>query len=77
MSNNFIDNIENQELMNKLIQAGYGEQIKILLENEDKWTTKKQRLNKSGACRILKCKPKELQQLLAKWQEILKEDMQN
>ena len=60
MFNNFVEVIESQELLQKIEKAGYGKIIELFLMNENKVYTKKGRLNKSGACRILKCKPKEL-----------------
>lgn len=75
MSGNFVDGIERAELIQKLIDAGYGDKIDSLLSNENKWTTKKDRLNKSGACRVLDVKPKELEQLIDKWKEILGIDL--
>ncbi len=75
MSGNFIDGIERAELIQKLVDAGYGDDIDALLSNECKWTTKKGRPNKSGACRVLECKPKEFEQLFEKWKEILGVDL--
>ena len=51
------------------------DKVDALLSNEFKWTTKKDRLNKSGACRVLDCKPKELEQMIEKWKEILGPDL--
>jgi hypothetical protein len=75
MSGNFIEGIERDELIQKLIDAGYGDKVDALLSNETKWTTKKDRLNKSGACRVLDCKPKELDQMMERWREILGIDL--
>ena len=75
MSGNFVDGIERAELIQKLIDAGYGDKVDALLSNENKWTTKKDRLNKSGACRVLDVKPKELEQMIEKWKEILGADL--
>jgi hypothetical protein len=72
---NFVDGIERSELIQRLIDSGYGEEIDKLLSSECKWTTKKDRLNKSGACRVLGLKPKELEQLIEKWKEILGADL--
>lgn len=74
MSNN-IDHLERQELINKLIGNGYGEIVKALLEDEKKVYTKKGRLNKSGACRKLKLKTKQLEDKLAEMRDLLKKDM--
>ena len=46
--------------------------VELLLSNENKVYTKKGRLNKSGACRILNCKPKELEEMLLRCRDILK-----
>ena len=75
MKNNLTDVIERQELIQKLIDRGYGELIEALLLNENKCYTRKSRLNKSGACRVLGCKPKELDDALAACREILGEDI--
>jgi len=71
---NFIDILENQELIDKIESAGFKEIIDILLMNESKVYTKKGRLNKSGACRMLNCKPRDLEFLLQKFREIIKSD---
>lgn len=71
MSNNFVEVIESQELLQKIEKAGYGKIIELFLMNENKVYTKKGRLNKSGACRMLKCKPKELDDLLKKLKDII------
>lgn len=74
MSKNFVDTLEKQELINKLIESGFGDLVDTLLLNENKAYTKKGRINKSGVCRLLKCKPKEFEELLEKCREILKDD---
>ena len=71
MFNNFIEVIESQELLQKIEGAGYAKVVELFLMNENKVYTKKGRLNKSGACRILKCKPKELDDLLKKLKDII------
>ncbi len=71
MFNNFVEVIESQELLQKIEKAGYGKIIELFLMNENKVYTKKGRLNKSGACRILKCKPKELDDLLKKLKDVI------
>jgi predicted metal-dependent hydrolase len=75
MSNN-IEYIERQELINKLISNGYGDIVQALLEDEKKVYTKKGRLNKSGACRRLKLKAKQLEDKLAEMRELLKKDLE-
>lgn len=74
MKANLIEVLERQELIQKLIDKGYGPLIEALLMNEGKVYTKKGRLNKSGACRVLGWKPKELEDALNECREILKTD---
>lgn len=74
ISNSF-DQLENQELIQKLIDSGYGNLVDAFLLNDGKVYTKKGRLNKSGACRVLKCKPKELEDAIKACQELLKREM--
>ncbi len=71
MIKDFVEILERQELLQKIEEAGYKQIIETLLLNENKVYTKKGRLNKSGACRILKCKPKDLDDLLKKFREII------
>lgn len=71
MIKDFIEILERQELLQKIEEAGFKSIIETLLLNENKVYTKKGRLNKSGACRILKCKPKDLEDLLKKFREII------
>jgi hypothetical protein len=75
MSGNFVNEIERAEQIQLLIDSGYEKEIHLLLTNETKWTTKKHRLNKSGACRVLGKKPKELEQMIQEWREILGVDL--
>lgn len=70
-----IEDIERQELIKKLIDNGYGEIVEALLEDEKKVYTKKGRLNKSGACRKLKIKSKQLEDKLSEMRELLSRDM--
>lgn len=74
ISNSF-DQLENQELIQKLIDSGYGDLVDAFLLNDGKVYTKKGRLNKSGACRVLKCKPKDLENSIMECQELLRKDM--
>jgi hypothetical protein len=71
---NPIDELERGELIQKLIDNGYGELIEALLGNENKVYTKKGRLNKSGACRVLGWKTKKLEDALVECRDILKLD---
>lgn len=74
MAKNFVDSIEKQELIQKLIDSGFGNLVDMLLLNENKAYTKKGRINKSSVCRLLNCKPKEFEELLEKCREVLKND---
>jgi hypothetical protein len=67
--------IERQELIKKLIDSGYGDIVQAFLEDEKKVYTKKGRLNKSGACRKLKLKAKQLEDKLNEMRDLLKEDL--
>lgn len=69
------EHLERQELINKLIASGYGDIVEALLEDDKKVYTKKGRLNKSGACRRLNLKSKQLEDKLAEMRAILKKDM--
>ena len=71
----FITEMEKQELIQKLIKNGYGDIVQVLLENENKVYTKKGRLNKSGACRKLKLKTRQLEDKLLEMKNLLKNDL--
>ena len=68
-----IEALENQELMEKLRRAGHGEIMEILLNNTAVYT-KKGRLNKSGACRVLGWKTKQLEDELEACRLLLERD---
>jgi hypothetical protein len=68
------DEMERQELIQKLIKNGYGDVVKVLLENDNKVYTKKGRLNKSGACRKLKLKTKQLEDKLEEMKNLLNKE---
>lgn len=72
-----LEEIERRELVQKLIDKGYGELVTALMDNENKVYTKKGRLNKSGACRVLGWKTKKLEDALAECQEILKPEVED
>lgn len=74
MKKNFIDVLEKQEILDILENSGLGSQIEALLLNENKVYTKKGRLNKSGACRVLGIKPKQLEEFLARCRTIIRAD---
>ena len=75
MNKNFVEVLEKQEMIQKLIDKGYGNLVDALLLNENKVYTKKGRLNKSGACRLLNCKPKELEEMMEKCKEVLSKEL--
>jgi len=66
-----VDLLERSELIQKLIDSGYSELVEALLYNENKTYTKRGRLNKSGACRVLGWKTKQLEDALAECRRIL------
>lgn len=72
MRKNFLEVIEKQEILDILERNGMGKEIEALLLNENQAYTKKGRLNKSGACRLLGMKPKELDEFLKKCRDIIK-----
>lgn len=71
MKNKFLEDIENGELLYMLENSYLKEKINLLLSNENLVYTKKGRLNKSGACRILNMKNKELETFLEECRKIL------
>jgi len=77
MPKNTLEVLEQQELIQKLIDRGYGELIDALLMNETKVYTKKGRLNKCGACRVLGWKTKQLEDALEACKDILQPNSEN
>lgn len=75
LNSNTFNQLENQELIQKLIDKGYGHVVDAFLLNDSKVYTRKGRLNKSGACRILKCKPKDLEDSIKACQELLMKEL--
>lgn len=73
ISNTF-DQLENQELIQKLIDNGFSDIVDAFLLNDTRVYTKKGRLNKSGACRVLNLKPKELEDRIKQCKELLFKD---
>jgi hypothetical protein len=66
------DSVEMQEIIQKLLKdSKLAKVVDVFLSNENKVYTKKGRLNQSGACRVLGCKPKELRELLERGREII------
>lgn len=76
MSKNLVEQLEQQEIIQKLMDKGYGDLIEALLGNENKVYTKKGRLNKCGACRVLGWKPKQLEDTLEECRQLLKIDFE-
>lgn len=72
---NPISIIETQELIQKLIDRGYGEIVECLLQNEQKVYTKKGRLNKCSTCREMKWKSKQLEDALGEMRAILQTEL--
>lgn len=72
--NNPISHIEMQEIIDKLKDSGYKDYVECLIENDNDCYTKKGRLNKSGACRKMGIKNKQLEDALVEMREILKND---
>jgi hypothetical protein len=65
-----IELLERQELIQKLVDSGHKNLVETLLTN-NKVYTKKGRLNKSGACRAMGWKAKQLEDALEQCREIL------
>lgn len=74
-TSNSFDQLENQELIQKLIDGGFGSLVDAFLLNDGKVYTRSGRLNKSGACRVLNCKPKELEDKILACQDLLFKDL--
>ena len=74
MKNKFLEGVENTELLHILENSYLKEKINLLLSNENLVYTKKGRLNKSGACRILSMKNKELDTFLEECRKVLEVD---
>jgi len=70
-NNNLLAVLEIQELIEKLKEKGYEDFVEAILSNETKVYTKKGRLNKSGACRVLGWKGKQLEDVIQECREIL------
>lgn len=70
-----IEVLEREEIINKLRKAGYEELVDAFLLNETRALTRNGRLNKSGTCRILGWKPKQLEDALEECRKILENDI--
>jgi hypothetical protein len=71
----FIRDLEIKELIAKLIEHGHSDIVNAFLLNDGKCYTKKGRLNKSGACRVLDFKPKQLDDRFALMRKLLEPDV--
>lgn len=71
------ESLEISELIEKLKKWGYGDLVEALLENESNVYTKKGRLNKSGACRVLGWKNKQLEDTLEACRQVLEKEFEN
>lgn len=71
MKSSLIEELERQELVQKLREHGLEDLVEVLLGNENVYT-KRGRLNKSGACREGGWKTKQLEDKLRQAREILK-----
>jgi hypothetical protein len=69
----FTELLERQELIQKLVNKGWGQLVDALLKVEN--YTKKDRLNKSAICRDLKWKPKQLEDALEECKSLLQGDL--
>lgn len=67
--------VEIQELIQKLVDRGFGEVVDCLLSNDTKCYTKKDRLNKSATCRQLGWKSKQLDDTLQQMRDLLARDV--
>lgn len=76
MGDSVIESLERQEIIDKLINSGYGKLVEMLLNGDGKVFTRKGRLNKSGACRALGWKAKQLEDALEGCKEILGPDFE-
>lgn len=70
----FIHELEIKEAMEKLARHGFGQTADAFLLNQTQCYTKKGRLNKSGACRALDCKPKQLDDQMEEMRALLEND---
>ncbi len=73
--NTSFNELEIIELLQKLRDNGYGDLVDAILDNENKVYTKKGRLNKSGACRVLGWKGKQLEDILKECRKVLSNDL--
>lgn len=74
VSHNPTSGIEMQEIIEKLKENGFSDIVECLIDNENDCYTKKARLNKSGTCRKMGWKNKQLEDALSEMRELLKDD---
>ncbi len=72
---NIVETIETNELIQKLADNGFEELVEAFLMNESRIYTRSGRMNKSGACRVLNWKPKQLEDALEECRDILFNDI--
>ena len=70
-----LERLEQQELIQKLVDAGHGPLVEVLL-HEAKAYTQRGRLNKSGARRLLGWTSGQLDAALAECREVLAPDLE-
>lgn len=71
---NAIEALEQQEMIQKLIDNGYGELVDALLSNERQCFTRSARANKCGICRVLSWKTKQLEDAFAECRKLLSKE---
>ena len=72
-----LEQLERRDLVDKLKTWGFDELVGALLENDSEVYTKKGRLNKCGACRVLGWKNKQLEDALSACRQILREEYED
>jgi len=77
MGKNLLEVLEQQEIIQKLIDKGHGKLINAFLMNESRAFTKKGRMNKSGVCRVLGWKTKELEDALEECRNLFPDLFEN
>lgn len=77
MKSYVLEDLETQELIDKLREGGLGKLVDTLINNEDKCYTKRGRMNKSGTCREGGWKTKELEDMLNDAREVLKDEFED
>ena len=75
MTTDFIKEIENKELIQKLIDHGFGKIVEAFIQSGNKMMTRNSRVNKSGCCRTLDLKVKQLDSCFELMRDLLREDL--